>query len=432
MSVVESILSRVELPRFAPVRQHFSRDRLDPDAIRRRIADQVRSEGLLSAIRQGDVVAITAGSRGIRHIDAILRAVADLLRERGASPYVVACMGSHGGAAAGQKRVLEHLGVTEESVGAPVVASDELAVVGTACDGRTVYADAGVCRADALVVVNRVKPHTAFRAPVESGLQKMLAIGLGKQKGADACHEKGFDGMYENITRFAEVVLGRLCVPFGVGILENAYGDIRDCVALPGAAIPREEPKLLLRARELMPRLFIDSLDVLVVSEMGKDISGSGMDTNVIGRYPTPYLSGGPSIGRIAALDLTEASRGSAHGVGFADFVSEKLFAKMDRDMTYPNCLTNKVAGPAKIPPIMPNDKCAVAAAVKTCANPGPETIRAMWIRNTHDLETVYVSSALLDEVGARPDMTVLAEARELPFTGAGELNWLEWSEVRT
>jgi hypothetical protein len=398
MSAIETILDPVELPEFFEARQVFDSACLGPEEIRDKIARIIAAEGISKTLNPGARVAITAGSRGISHIDIILAETAKQIKKYGARPYIVACMGSHGGNAAGQRRVLEDLGITEERVGAPVISSDDLVIAGRSADGKPVYVDRFAFESDAIVVVNRIKPHTAFRAPVESGLQKMLAIGLGKQKGADACHAKGFEGMYENVTGFASVILENLPVAFGIGILENAYGRVYDCAALPGRSIAALEPELLEKARTLMPKILFEEFDVLIVEEMGKDISGSGMDTNIIGRYPAPGITGGPRISKIAVLDLTAASEGNAHGAGFADFISRKLFDKIRMDAMYPNCLTNKVVPPAKIPPVMPNDIYTIKAAVKTCGVTDPSKIRAVWIKNTHDLERITISSALLSE----------------------------------
>jgi hypothetical protein len=427
MSVIENILDPVELPEFFEARQIFDSTCLRPEDIREKIGRIIAADRISKTLRPGDRVAITAGSRGISHIDLILAETVRQITKHGARPYIVACMGSHGGNAAGQRKVLEDLGITEERVGAPVIASDDLVIAGHSADGRPVYVDKFTFESDALVVVNRVKPHTAFRAPVESGLQKMLAVGLGKQKGADACHVKGFEGMYENVTSFASVILEKLPVAFGIGVLENAYGRVYDCVALPGKEIAAKEPELLEKARALMPKILFEDFDVLIVDEMGKDISGSGMDTNVIGRYPTPEITGGPRISKIAVLDLTAASEGNAHGAGFADFISRKLFDKIRMDATYPNCLTNKVVPPAKIPPVMPSDLYAVKAALKTCGVPDPSAVRAVWIKNTHDLEKVLISSALVTEAIRNSEIEILSPCRPIAFSRTGVVDGNLW-----
>lgn len=429
MSIVENILADVALPAFAPARQRFDSACLDDGGIRALLESRLLGEGLLDWVRPGWKVAVTAGSRGICRVAFITKTVTDLLARRGAKPYIVGCMGSHGGDAAGQRNILAHLGITGEYLGVPVLTSDKVVAAGTTPDGRIVFADASVAETDALVVVNRIKPHTAFHAPVESGLQKMLAVGLGKRHGAQACHVRGFDGMYDNVTRFARVIMERFNVALGVGIIENAYGEVADCAVMRGSEIAAREPALLERARALMPRLLIDKLDVLVVSEMGKDISGSGMDTNIIGRYPVPGMTGGPDIDKLAALALTDGSEGNAHGVGFADFISARLFRRIDMERTYPNCLTNKVAAPAKIPPVMPNDRCAVQAAVKICAQSAPEKIRAMWIRNTHALDRVYLSPALLPEAEKIAGLEVCGPPEAIAFDEMGTVDAAMWEQ---
>ncbi|TFG89755.1 MAG: DUF2088 domain-containing protein [Syntrophobacterales bacterium] len=427
MSIIEGILADIRLPAFARANQLFDTACLDEEAIRRKIIGISENESIFGTIKPGARVSITAGSRGITHMDVILRELVAQLKKRGARPYIVACMGSHGGNASGQKKILQNLGITEEQTGAQIISSDELIVVGHTSDGRSVYADKFAAESDAVIVVNRVKPHTAFRAPVESGLQKMLAIGLGKQKGADACHIRGFEGMYENVRDFSHVIVSHLPVAFGLGIIENAYGEVFDCVALAGPDIPVEEPKLLEMARALMPKLLFDDIDVLVVGEMGKDISGSGMDTNIIGRYPTSGMIGWPRIGKIVTLDLTDASEGHAHGMGFANFISRKLFDKIDMDKTYTNCLTNKVDAPAKIPPVMPNDLCAIKAAIKTCRTTDPEEIRAVLIKNTHDLERIYISKALAAEAASNAGVVLTGSAHDIGFSRNGDVPMSLW-----
>ncbi|MEW9031755.1 MAG: lactate racemase domain-containing protein, partial [Planifilum fimeticola] len=337
MRVIESLLKDVPLPRMVKVRQSFPAPEVAdvPGAVREAVA----AEGVLERISEGDRVAIAVGSRGVADIDVMAREVVRLVRSRGGQPFIVPAMGSHGGATAeGQIEVLKQLGVTESSVEAPIRSSMD---VGRLASGLPVYTDRQAYSADKVIVINRVKPHTAFRGPVESGLMKMITIGLGKQKGAEAAHSRGFQYMAEHVVAMARIVLSQVPIIFGLATVENAYDRPAKIVAVPAEKIEAVEPGLLLEAKSLMPRILFDPIDVLVVDEIGKDISGDGMDPNITGRYPTPYASGGPRVTRIAVLGLTERTRGNANGIGLADITTRKAFEAIEWEKGYANALTS-------------------------------------------------------------------------------------------
>ena len=332
-------------------------------------------------------------------------------------------MGSHGGATAeGQRDMLAGMGITEETVGAPIRASMETVEIGVSSNGFPVHLDRFAAEADGIVVVNRIKPHVAFRGPCESGLMKMIVIGMGKQKGADTCHELGFGTMAENLQTMGRVTLAKAKVLCGVALLENAYHETARVEVLSGDEIPVREPALLEEAWRLYPRLYFDRLDVLIIDEIGKDISGTGFDTNVVGRYHTPYVSGGPTITRIACLDITERSHGNANGLGILDFTTRRAFDKFDFDNTYPNSLTSTVPTSVKIPMVLKSDRQAIQAAIKTCNILKKAEVRLARIRNTVALDEIAVSENLLGEVRANARLAVAGEPFALGFDPNGNL----------
>jgi hypothetical protein len=331
-------------------------------------------------------------------------------------------MGSHGGATAdGQREVLLHLGVTPERVGASIEAQMETVEVGRTADGTPVRLDRLALAADGIVFVARVKPHTAYRGPHESGLAKMIAIGLGKQAGAAVCHARGFGHMARMVPALAEVALARAPIRFGLAVLENAYDEPYKLVVVPAQRILADEPALLDEARRAMPRIPFDSLDVLVIDEIGKNISGDGADPNITGRYATPDASGGPEVNKQVVLDIADASGGNANGIGLADFTTVRAARKMDFGRTYPNALTSTVARPVALPMVLPSDRLAWAAALLTCNAVGREP-RLMRITNTLQLGEFWVSEALLDEVERDPTQQLLAGPQAVPFDAAGNV----------
>lgn len=411
---LKRLLSHVEIPPLAQIQVPVDTTALSPTDIKVTVGTIMAPHAQL--FQPQTRIAITVGSRGISGLVEVVQGVVNQVKQWGAVPYIVPAMGSHGKNAQGQREILAHLGVDESTMGCAIVSDDALVSLGIAADGRPVYVDAFAWSCDGIVVINRIKGHTAFRAPVESGLMKMLAVGLGKQKGADACHSHGFDGMYQHVQDTANHILSYGKVLLGVGLLENSSGQLRHIEAVAGDSIAQCEPVLLRQAMAWMPKLPIQDIDVLIVDEMGKNISGSGMDTNIIGRYPTEGMTGGPTVGKLAVLRLTPESHGSAHGVGFADFTTKALFDAYDMDMTYPNGLTNKVTGPAKIPMVLPDDKTAIQAAIH-CTMKDADTLRVVRIRNTHQVSQLQVSAPVAKELQLHPDFA------PLPFDQADNLS---------
>jgi hypothetical protein len=363
------------------------------------------------------------GSRGVANIAEITTAVVSELKALEAKPFVVPTMGSHGGATAeGQRTILEALDVTEEVVGAPIYSSMETVVVGYTEDGKPVHMDKYAYEADGTIVMGRVKPHTAFRGSFESGLMKMMAIGLGKQKGAEICHSEGFSKMHHYVESFGHVMLENANILFGIPIVENAFDDTYRISSLTVEEIPEEEPGLLEEARALMPRIKFPDLDVLIVDEIGKNFSGDGMDPNITGSYATPYASGKPDVMRYVVLDLSDETHGNAIGAGMAQFVTKRLFDKTDFDAATPNALTSRTPPPAKMGIIMKDDWHAIAAGIFTCDGIEHREPRVVRIPNTSHINHIEISGGLLDQARAQPEIEILTEPYELPFDESGNL----------
>ena len=415
---IEEILRGVQLPRVALVEQTSGTPPELGD-----IREAVR-EALREAELPAGSVAVGVGSRGVARIDEVTAALVEALKEAGAEPFVVPAMGSHGASSAeGQAEVLRHLGVSEETVGCPVRATMETVLVGETPDGVPVHVDKNAYEADAIVVVNRVKPHTAFRGTVESGPTKMLAIGLGKQKGAHAIHFAGWGEIHRTIPQAARVMVETGRFAFGLAVVENADEEPCRVAAIPAGRFEEAEAPLLEEAKRNLLRLPFGELDVLVVDEIGKNISGDGADPNVTGRFATPY--GGddvPHVERMVFLGLTHQTGGNATGLGAADVVTERLAGNVDRSSTYMNALTSTTPAAAKTPMVMPDDRMAIAAAITMCAGIDPKRVRLARIKNTLDLRQLWVSEALLDEVEKDEDLRVVEGPQEMRFDEYGTL----------
>jgi len=381
---------------------------------------QLDAPEIARRVPKGGRVAVAVGSRGIAEIDAIAATVVAALKRHGAAPFVFPAMGSHGGATAeGQIEVLSALGVTEARVGAPIVSSMDVVELGRLRDGSEVCWDRHAHAADAVVVIGRVKPHTLFRGPFESGLIKMSVIGVGKQRGAMSIHATGPTDLGPRLAEAWEIIRDRTPIAFGVAVVEDAYDIPVEIAAVPAAAFLNREPVLLTRARTLMPSLPARDIDVLIVQEIGKNISGDGMDPNITGRYLS-HVVGGPTIRRLAVLDLTEETHGNATGVGIADFVSQRVVDKIDLEPTYMNGITAAITEGSRLPMIMLTDRDAIWTAALTTQRPASGHERIVYIRNTLALGEVVVSAALVPHL--EPHATVVSQAFPLAFTSDGAL----------
>lgn len=421
MDVIKELLKDVPLPKMATISQSFPSNRLTDVA--GALRKELNKSNIIERVRPGMRIAVAVGSRGLADLPVLVQGIVSELKRLGAKPFVIPAMGSHGGASAeGQEDVLANLGVTPESVGCPIVSSMEVVEIGRLANGLPVYMDKQAYEADGIVVLNRIKPHTAFRGNNESGIVKMLTIGLGKQKGAEACHAYSFKYMAEHIVLMAEQILATNKILFGIATVENAY----DQISKVAAAAPEEfielDRQLLVEAKANMASLPFKQIDVLVLDRIGKDISGDGMDPNITGRYPTPYASGGPEIAKMVVLDLTERTHGNANGMGTADFATRRLVNKTNFSMTYANGLTSTVVGPTHMPTILECDQDALLAAIKTCNAKDQKQARIVRIADTLHLGKLQISEALVEEALKLPGITLLSEPAELSFDEAGNL----------
>ena len=410
-------------PKVVRVRQRFHSTRVAD--IPARVAREVGRLDL-SGLKPGDSVAITAGSRGVANIATIIRSLAEELKKRRARPFIVPAMGSHGGGTAeGQRGVLAHYGITEAAMGVPIRATMETLPIGETPEGTPVVLDRNALEADHIAVVNRIKPHTDFDAEIESGLTKMLAIGLGKHRGAIRYHRANNRyGYYRVLTRVAEVVRKRCSILLGLGIVENGYDQTGVIEAMTSDGLFDGEKRLLKVAKSWLARIPFDRGDVLVVDEMGKNVSGTGMDTNVIGRRAgsgQPF-AGSPCFSRILVRDLTPESYGNAIGVGMADVVTRRLVDKIDTRPTYVNAVTSTNLESVRIPVTMDSDREALETAISTSSAPSGEDCRMIWIRNTLKLDRLVASEALLDEVEGNGDLQVVERLGDLDFDAQGNL----------
>ena len=413
MSIINEILKDIPLPKMVKVRQKFTAPQLEDVAAE--VRKTLNETNVLAKINDGDSVAIAVGSRGLAELPVLVRETVREIRRVGGHPFIVPAMGSHGGATAeGQIDVLHQLGVTEEAVEAPVKSSMEVVQIGKLPNGLPVYIDRNAYEADKIVVINRIKPHTAFRGPVESGLMKMITIGLGKQKGAEAAHAYSFKYMAEHVPEMAKISLAKAPIIFGLASLENAYDKVAKVIAVPAEDLETAEPELLKEAKSLMPKIHFDEFDVLIVDELGKDISGDGMDPNITGNFATPYASGGPDIKRTVVLGLTEKTHGNANGIGMADMTTKAVVDEIIWEKGYANALTSTVIEVIKLPMVLETKELAVKAAIKTCNAFDLNKVKAVRIKNTLDIGEIWISESLIEEAKQNSHLEVMSEPREL------------------
>ncbi len=425
------------LPRMVKVRQNFPNERIADleHEVRNGVAACVRHRSL----PPGAKVAITAGSRGIRHIVDILKYTVEALKHHGCKPYLISAMGSHGGGnKEGQAAVLTSLGITEQTVGAPVIASDETLLIGATSKQAAAAPYAGLCtveglqvyvakeamEADAVLVVNRIKPHTAFHGEYESGLMKMLAVGLGRAPGADSVHRLGADQMAQAIPSIAAHILSHAPIWGCLAIVENGYDEPALIQGVPAEHIPAEERKLLQIAKGYMPSIPVRDIDLCMIGEMGKNYSGTGVDTNVVGRMkitgvPEPAE---PGIRYLAILGLSEPSHGNATGIGLADFTTRRVVKQIDWQATYLNCLTSGFTARAATPIIAQDDKDVLEKAMFALKTEHPEQLRLVILKNTLQLDELWVSESLYEELGNRPGIEAVGAPFPLTFAGDGAL----------
>lgn len=385
----------IKLPKMIPVTQVFPDEKIRADEIHEVVTREISKDQVKEKIKSGQRIAVLVGSRGISNLDMVVKAAVDNLIELGATPYIIPAMGSHGGGVAEeQQKILECYGVTEDTMGVPIISSMETIIIGETPGGIPVHADANACEMDAVIPINRIKTHTDYDGSIESGLCKMLSIGIGKHNGCARLHQEGFGSFHTVIPEVAQVVLSKLNIPFGIAMVENAHENIHTIEVVPGKEILEREPYLLALSKRLMPRINLEEIDVLIVEKMGKNITGAGMDPNIIGRRAIGKTRGfdGPDIKRIVALELTPESHHNAIGVALADYITQPLYRDIDMETTYANAIASGNPEAAKIPIIFETEEEALRAAVMTCAGIKPNDAKIVRIQDTLHLVNIKIS----------------------------------------
>lgn len=427
---VSRLLRDVPIPQMFHAAQRFPDAHIEREDIEKAVFDEIARSGMAERIKPGMRIAITAGSRGIRNVDEITRSVVACVKHCGATPFIVPAMGSHGGATAeGQKDMLAGFGITEEKMGCEIRSSMETVLLGYSELGKPVYMDRSAYESDGVILSCRLKPHNAFRGPIESGPCKMMTVGLGKQKGAEQVHSDGMDIIAKNIPTMAKVTLGTGKILFAIPCLENAYDQTMMFEAIPAEKILEREPELLKIAFANMPSILVGAGDVLIVDNVGKNFSGTGVDPNITGTFSTPYASGGVSVQRTCFLNLTPQSHGNALGVGLASAITKRIFDEIDADVMYTNCITSTVIRSAMTPCIMSTDKEAVQFCIRTCNRIDVQNPRVIRIQNSLHIGQVMLSEAYYADVlaGKYAGLTALDAPAAMTFDEQGTLTtpWL-------
>jgi hypothetical protein len=401
-------------PKWVKVFQKLDRKR--DEHPERTVKEQLSSLQEKLPIKKGDRIAVTVGSRYISNLAAVTRAVIEHLKSMGSRPFLVPAMGSHGGATSeGQKEILEEFGFTEETMDVPILSSMEVVLLGEV-EGIPIHFDKNAYESDGIVVINRVKPHQFFKGEIQSGLNKMMALGLGKKAGADTIHRSG---RTDHLGQIGDFIRSRTPILFGVAILENSYDETRDVAALTPDRFKEFDQAWVKQSRELIPKIPFRELDMILVDQMGKDISGSGMDTNVIGFTRRTDRSGNVAV-PLAVFDLTEKSGGNAIGIGLADFTTNRLVKKIDFRKTYTNVIAAGVYSAGRIPITFDHERDILEVILRKMEM--PEKARLVRIRNTLHLEEFFVTEALIPEVGKNEKLSLGGELIETSFDDGGNL----------
>lgn len=423
--VVSALLAPIALPKMFRAKQTFPRETIPPEKIPQVVEAQIAQPLFSEKIKPGMSIAITAGSRGIANVSIITKAVVDAVKRRGANPFIVPAMGSHGGATAeGQLEVLASYNITPETMGCPIRSSMEVVELGISDTGLPVYMDKNAYESDGVILSCRLKPHNAFRGKVESGPCKMMAVGLGKQKGAERVHSEGMGKIGANILSIAQVMLAKGPILFAIPCIENAYDETCRIEAIDAKDILTREPELLKFAFDNMPSLLVGEGDVLIVDETGKNYSGTGVDPNITGTFSTEFAHGGVKVQRTCFLDLSEESHGNSLGVGLANAITKRFFDKIDLEMMYPNCITSTVLTSARIPCIVYSDKEAIQLCVRTCNGIDQKNVRIIRIPNSLHIGSIMLSEAYYADVlaGKYPGLEALSAPEYMEFDAEGTL----------
>ena len=422
MSQINEILDNIKLPQIMKVSQTFDNTKLDD--VEGDLNQKLIDKNIKDKIKPGMKIAITGGSRGISSYKELMKTIVSFVKKCGATPFIVPSMGSHGGGTSeGQENMLKKLGITKESVGCEIISSMDVVEVGRTSKDLPVYIDKNAANADGIILLNRVKLHTSFRGKYESGLIKMMAIGLAKRKGADMTHFLRYENMAENLVEVGKIALNNLNIICGVASIENGYNEVADLFVLNKDEILKEEPKILEKSKRLMPRIYLDDIDVLIVNEIGKNISGTGVDTNIVGRFHTNAASGGPNTVKLGFLDISEKSGGNGNGMGLADFVSKKFFRKIDFESTYINAITSTEPNSVKLPLVLDNDKYVFQGCVKLCGVKNIQDIKLVIINNTKELDEIYMSKSAFENTVDKSKVKKESELFDIPFDDEGNLD---------
>lgn len=398
----------IAIPPLYKVRQMFGREIL-PD-IRGAIEKEFQRDEIRSKVKPGMRAAVAVGSRGIRNLAFIVKAVLEELEKLGAEPFIVSAMGSHGGGSEeGQRKVLYGYGITEKAMQVPVVTRTDVVYLGETSRKRRVYFDKSAIEADIIIPINRVKLHTDFVSDIQSGLCKILVIGLGNHKGCSSIHEEEFPAFGETLKEAAALILEKAPVGFGIAILENAYDETSHIEGVPAENLIEREKELVVMARNNMPLLMLPEIDILIVEEIGKDISGAGFDPNILGKsyILNEFVLPVPKISRMVLLDISPASHGNGIGLGIFDVITRKVFEQLDYEAMYANAIAIKCVDDCKIPLIAKDEEEAVKIAVKILRNSDKDNLKIVKIKNTIELEEIMVSHALLEEVERNPHLVL-------------------------
>ena len=403
------------IPKMFRVKQNFENHKIDDVAAA--VKMQIERPEIKRKISSGKTIAVGVGSRGVANINIAVKALVESLKDLGANPFVFPAMGSHaGGTAESQRTLLAGYGITEETMGVEIKSNMDTVIPVVLDDGTKVHMDKNASEADGVIVINRVKPHTNFRGSIESGICKMLTIGMGKLNGASELH-----GTYPmsifgtSLPNAASKLIEKIPFLFGVGMVEDAYDNTAIIEAIPAAELLNKEAKLQIKAKELMGRICFDQIDILVVDEIGKEISGAGCDPNITGNKYEPGFEK-PAVSKLVLLNLTDKTKGNATGFSAADVITKKLFDKIDFATTYANVVASSKLDGGKIPiPMATGDK-AIRLAAKTLNGIDPLNARIVRIKNTLKLDEIFVSESMLEEVNKTPILEKISEAAEMSF----------------
>lgn len=419
MDVIGSMLDHIEIPKFIRIRQYFDATKIDD--IEEHIKLQFQKDSIKNSIKAGQTIGITVGSRGLANLKEIVRSICNNIKILGATPVIIPSMGSHGGAVAeGQAAFVRGLGVTEEFVGAEIRAGMEVVQLGTTEEGLPVYYDKIASELDGVIVLGRVKAHTDLDGDIESGLHKMIAVGLGDHKGAQVVHAMGLDKAVPRLKSVARFALKNANILFGVALLENAYDETSNIEFILTDEIADLEASLLIKSKKQLPRFLFNDIDVLIVDEIGKNISGNGMDPNIIGRGMIGYKNKEIRINKIVTLDTTKESGSNAFGVGLSDITTKRISNKLKTEAMYANAITAIAINGVRIPIAMDSDKRAIQLAIRAACTEDTKNIRMVRIKDTLSMSEMYVSEGLLGDVKNNVNIKVFGELMNFEFDEFG------------